>query len=274
MAFIKLLRHSPLSARIGLAMVLINVFAAIFAPIIAPYGETEIVGDVWMPSSSENYLGTDHLGRDMFTRLVYGARNTIVIAFVTTMISFIIGSVLGFFAATLGGWTELSLSRVIDILMAFPTLIFALIALSVVGTSIPALILVIAVLDSTRVYRLSRAVAMDIAVMEFVEAARLRGEKIWWIMRKEILPNAMPPLVAEFGLRFCFVFLFIAALSFLGLGIQPPTADWGGMVRENAGAITFGILTPLWPAGAIAFLTVGVNLIVDWFLKIASGLKD
>jgi len=274
MAFIKLLRQSPLSARIGLAMVLINVIAAVFTPLIAPYGETEIVGDVWMPSSSENYLGTDHLGRDLFTRLVYGARNTIVIAFVTTMLSFFIGSILGFFAATLGGWTELSLSRVIDILMAFPTLIFALIALSVVGTSISALIVVIAVLDSTRVYRLSRAVAMDIAVMEFVEAARLRGERIWWIMRKEILPNAMPPLVAEFGLRFCFVFLFIAALSFLGLGIQPPTADWGGMVRENAGAITFGILTPLWPAGAIAFLTVGVNLIVDWFLQLASGLKD
>ncbi len=110
--------------------------------------------------------------------------------------------------------------------------------------------------------------------MEFVEAARLRGEGIGWIMRKEILPNAMPPLVAEFGLRFCFVFLFIAALSFLGLGIQPPTADWGGMVRENAGAITFGIFIPLWPAGAIAFLTVGVNLVVDWFLKISSGLKD
>jgi len=274
MAFIKLLRHSPLSARIGMAMVLLNVFAAIFAPIITPYGETEIVSDVWMPSSSENFLGTDHLGRDLYTRLVYGARNTILIAFVTTMISFIIGSVLGFFAATLGGWTELGLSRIVDILMAFPTLIFALIALSVVGTSVPALILVIAVLDSTRVYRLSRAVAMDIVVMEFVEAAKLRGEKIWWVMRKEILPNAMPPLVAEFGLRFCFVFLFIAALSFLGLGIQPPTADWGGMVRENAGAITFGILTPLWPAGAIAFLTVGVNLIVDWFLKIASGLKD
>ncbi len=274
MGFIKLLRQSPLSARIGLAMILINVIAAVFTPYIAPYGETEIVGDVWMPSSSENYLGTDHLGRDLFTRLVYGARNTIAIAFVTTMLSFIIGSLLGFFAATLGGWTELTLSRIIDILMAFPTLIFALIALSVVGTSISALILVIAVLDSTRVYRLSRAVAMDIAVMEFVEAARLRGEKIWWVMRKEILPNAMPPLVAEFGLRFCFVFLFIAALSFLGLGIQPPTADWGGMVRENAGAITFGILTPLWPAGAIAFLTVGVNLVVDWFLHLASGLKE
>jgi peptide/nickel transport system permease protein len=255
-------------------MILINVFAAIFAPVIAPYTETEVVGDVWLPMSTDHFLGTDHLGRDMFTRLMYGARNTIAIAFITTLLSFFLGALIGFFAATLGGWTDLSLSRVVDILMAFPTLIFALIVLSVVGTSIGALILVIAVLDSTRVFRLSRAVAMDITVMEYVEAARLRGEGIWWVMRKEILPNALPPLVAEFGLRFCFVFLFIAALSFLGLGIQPPTADWGGMVRENAGAITFGIFIPLWPAGAIAFLTVGVNLIVDWFLKIASGLKD
>ncbi len=274
MGFLKLLRQSPLSARIGLAMILINIFAAIFVPVIAPYSETEMVGDVWLPSSSDHLLGTDHLGRDMFTRLLYGARNTIVIAFVTTLLSFFFGALIGFFAAVIGGWPELIISRIVDILMAFPTLIFALMALSVVGTSVPALILVIAVLDSTRVFRLSRAVAMDINVMEFVEAARLRGEGIFWVMRKEILPNAMPPLVAEFGLRFCFVFLFIAALSFLGLGIQPPTADWGGMVRENAGAITFGILTPLWPAGAIAFLTVGVNLIVDWFLKIASGLKD
>ncbi len=274
MAFFKLLRQSPLAARIGLAMILINVFAAIFAPVITPYGETEIVGDVWLPWSSDHLLGTDHIGRDMFTRLIYGARNTIAIAFITTMLSFVLGALFGILAAALGGWTDMGLSRIVDILMAIPMLIFALVALSVVGTSVTAMILVIAVLDSTRVFRLSRAVAIDIAVMEYVEAARLRGEGIGWIMRKEILPNAMPPLVAEFGLRFCFVFLFIASLSFLGLGIQPPTADWGGMVRENAGAITFGIFTPLWPAGAIAFLTVGVNLIVDWFLKIASGLKD
>lgn len=274
MAFLKLLRQSPLPARVGLVMVLINVAAAVFAPVIAPYGETEVVGDVWLSSSWDHLLGTDHIGRDMFTRLIYGARNTIAIAFVTTMLSFLLGSIFGIFAAALGGWTDMGLSRVVDILMAIPMLIFALVVLSVVGTSILSMILVIAVLDSTRVFRLSRAVAIDIAVMEYVEAARLRGERIGWIMRKEILPNAMPPLVAEFGLRFCFVFLFIASLSFLGLGIQPPTADWGGMVRENAGAITFAIYTPLWPAGAIAFLTVGVNLIVDWFLKIASGLKD
>ena len=274
MAFFKLLRQSPLSARIGLAMILINVFAAIFTPYLSPYSETEVVGDVWLPMSKDHLLGTDHIGRDLFTRLLYGARNTIAIAFITTMLSFVVGIICGFFAATLGGWTDLALSRIVDILMAFPTLIFALMVLSVTGTSVIALILVIALLDSTRVYRLSRAVAMNIEVMEYVEAARLRGEKTWWLMRQEILPNAMPPLVAEFGLRFCFVFLFIAALSFLGLGIQPPTADWGGMVRENAGAITFGIFVPLWPAGAIAFLTVGVNLIVDWFLQIASGLKD
>jgi len=274
MAFFKLIRQSPLSARIGLIIILINILAAILAPVITPYSETEIVADVWAPNSIDNLLGTDNLGRDLLTRLLYGARNTIAIAIATTILSFLTGTIFGFFAATLGGWVDQVLSRIIDIMMAFPTLIFALMVLSVVGTSISALIAVIALLDSTRVYRLSRAVAMDIGVMEFVEAARLRGEKIWWLMRHEILPNAMPPLVAEFGLRFCFVFLFIAALSFLGLGIKPPAADWGGMVRENAGAITFGITTPLWPAGAIAFLTVGVNLIVDWFLRLASGLKD
>ena len=273
-AAVKLLRSAPFSARLGMGMVLLTLLAAILAPVIAPYGETEVAGDVWLPISADHWIGTDNLGRDLFSRLVYGARNTIAIAFLITALSFVVGVVWGFLAATVGGWMDQLLSRCVDILMAFPTLIFALMVLSVVGTSIPALIVVIALLDSTRVFRLSRAVAMDIEVMEFVEAARLRGEGLWWLMRHEILPNAMPPLVAEFGLRFCFVFLFIAALSFLGLGIQPPTADWGSMVRENSGAITFGIFTPLWPAAAIAFLTVGVNLIVDWFLHIASGLED
>ena len=272
--FFKLLKKSPLSARLGLLIVLINIVAAISAPIIAPYSENEMVSDAWLSTCDGHLLGTDHLGRDIFIRIIYGARNTITIAFITTMLSFIVGTTLGLTAATLGGWTDQLLSRIVDVFMAFPTLIFALMVLSVVGTSITALIVTIALLDATRVFRLSRAVAMDIEVMEFVEAARLRGEKIWWLMRHEIMPNALPPLVAEFGLRFCFVFLFIASLSFLGLGIQPPFADWGGMVRENAGAISFGIFSPLWPAAAIALLTIGVNLIVDWFLHMASGLKD
>ncbi len=257
-----------------MGIVLLNILVAILAPLIAPYGETSVVGDVWESYSSHFYFGTDHIGRDLFTRMVFGARNTIGLAFIITILSFSFGSLMGFIAAVKGGWTDQLLSRIIDILMAFPTLIFALMILSVLGSSITTLIFTIAILDSTRVYRLSRAVAMDIEVMEFVEAARLRGEGLWWIIRQEILPNAMPPLIAEFGLRFCFVFLFIASLSFLGLGLQPPLSDWGGMVRENAGAITFGIYIPLIPAGAIALLTVGVNLIVDWFLHLSSGLHE
>lgn len=274
MMFLKSLKKSPLSARIGLAIVFLNIAACILAPVVAPYGETQIVADVWLPSSSTNLLGTDQLGRDMFTRLLYGARNTISISLAITMLSFTIGIICGFFAAVLGGWIDQILSRIVDIIMAFPTLIFALMVLSVLGTSIPILIVVIAILDSTRVYRLSRALGMDIEVMDYVEVAKLRGEGLWWIIRHEILPNALPPLLAELGMRFCFVFLFIAALSFLGLGIQPPMADWGGMVRENAGAITFGILIPLWPASAIAFLTIGVNLIVDWFLRRTSEIRS
>ena len=231
----QLFKKAPLSARIGMIMVLVNIIAALFAPLLAPYGETEIVGQVWETMSWNHLLGTDHLGRDLFSRIVYGARNTISIAFATTALSFLMGMIGGFLAATIKGWFDHIYSRIVDIVMAFPTLVFALMVLSVVGTSVPILIATIAILDSTRVYRLSRAVAMDIEVNEFVEAARLRGEGLWWLARHEILPNAMPPLVAEFGLRFCFVFLFIASLSFLGLGLQPPTADWGGMVRQNGG---------------------------------------
>ncbi len=272
--FWKELRQAPGPAWFGLVVILMYVMVAATAPIIAPYGETAVVGEQYEAWSDQYLLGTDNLGRDMLTRLLYGARNTVAIAFVTTCLSFLIGGLSGLLAATRGGWTDQVLSRIVDVLMAIPTLIFALMIMTIVGTSIPSLIMVIAVLDSTRVFRLARAVAMNIVVMEYVEAARLRGEGIAWIIRSELLPNAMPPLVAEFGLRFCFVFLFISALSFLGLGVQPPTADWGSMVRDNATLITFGDFTPLLPAAAIALLTVSVNFVVDWFLQKTSGLKD
>jgi peptide/nickel transport system permease protein len=190
------------------------------------------------------------------------------------MLAFLLGGALGILASVLRGWVDEVLGRFVDVLMAIPQLIFALVLLSIVGASVVNLILIIAVLDSTRVFRLSRAVAMNVAVMDYVEAARLQGEKLGWIMSREILPNILPPLVAEFGLRFCFVFLTVSALSFLGVGIQPPTADWGSMVRENATLITYGEITPLLPAGAIALLTVAVNFVVDWFLHKTSGLRD
>ena len=272
--FWKALRKAPGTAWVGLAIIVFYVFMAVFAPFLTPYGESEVVGGEFLEWSGTHLLGTDNLGRDMLTRLIYGARNTIGIAFLTTTLTFMLGSVTGFTAATLGGWIDQILSRIVDILMAIPSLIFALLILTITGTSIPALIIVIAVLDSTRVFRLSRAVSMNVVVMDYVEVARLRGEGLWWIMNREVLPNATAPLVAEFGLRFCFVFLFISALSFLGLGIQPPTADWGSMVRDNATLITFGDITPLLPAAAIAMLTVGVNFVVDWFLQLTSGLRD
>ncbi|MER8530028.1 ABC transporter permease [Mesorhizobium sp. M1272] len=265
---------APLSAQFGMVVIALYIVAAVFAPQLAPYGEAQIVGSQFEPWSSTFWLGTDNLGRDMFTRLLYGARNTIGIALITTLLAFSIGSTAGLVAATFGGWTDQLLSRVIDILMSIPQLIFALLLLSIFGTSTTSLILIIAVLDSTRVFRLCRAVAINAAVSDYVEAARLRGEGPIWIMSREILPNILPTLIAEFGLRFCFVFLLISGLSFLGLGIQPPTSDWGSMVRDSATLIVYADTTPLLPAGAIALLAVAVNLVVDWFLHAASGLKD
>ena len=265
---------APISAKLGLLTIAVYLFVAIFAPFVAPYSETEILGGAYELWSEKFPLGTDNLGRDMLSRLIFGARNTIGIALAAVVIAFAIGGVMGMLSALLGGWYDSIISRVVDILMAIPGLVFALLILTILGTSITTLVLVIAVLDSTRVYRITRAAAMNIAVMDFVEVARLRGEGLWWVVRKEILPNIMAPLLAEFGLRFCFVFLFIAALSFLGLGIQPPTADWGSMVRDNATLINYDDITPLLPAAAIAILTVAVNFVVDWLLHKSSGLRS
>ena len=274
------LQKSPLTARFGLVVIFSYIIVALFAPLIAPYGEAEVFPIPYAPWSSEFLFGTDQIGRDIFSRLIYGARNTVGIAVATTALAFTIGVILGLAAAISRGWLDQILSRSVDVLMAIPSLIFALVLLSIFGSTVTNLIIIIAVLDSTRVFRLTRAVSINVVVMDYVEAARLRGEGLVWIMRREILPNILPPLIAEFGLRFCFVFLTIAALSFLGVGIQPPTADWGSMVRENASLIQFAQydlkagLTPLLPATAIALLTVAVNFVVDWFLHKTSGIRD
>ncbi|WP_342618045.1 ABC transporter permease [Rhodoferax sp. GW822-FHT02A01] len=265
----KVFGHKPtLSAWFGLTVVAIFIFVSIFTPWLAPYGQSANVGGTWDEPSRAMLLGADQIGRDMLTRIMYGARMTIGVALAITLLSFLIGIVLGFVSAVMGGWVDIFFSRLVDVMLSIPGLIFALIILGVFGSSIPVLIMTIAVLDSTRVFRLARALGMNLTVMEYVEAARLRGEGLWWIIRREILPNAWAPLISEFGLRFCFNFLFIAGLSFLGLGIQPPYADLGGMVRENAAAINFGMMAPIYPATAIALLTVSVNLVVDWMLSI------
>ena len=267
----RLLGHRlSVPALIGLVIIALNLIAALFAPLIAPFDQADVVGDAWADPDGTYWLGLDNLGRDLFSRLIYGARMSIGLSFVITCLSFAIGITTGFTAAVLKGWVDTALSRLVDLLLSMPTLIFAFIILSVLGTELPVLIVTIAILDSTKVFRLSRALAMNLAALEYVEVARVRGEGLWWVIRKEILPNAMAPLIAEFGLRFSFAFLFIAALSFLGLGVQPPNADWGSMVRDYRDMINLDVMAPLYPAGAIAILTIGVNFVVDWMLAIHS----
>jgi len=292
----KLFRAMPLTAAFGVLVILLYAIVSIFAGSIAPYGQEEIFananvvpgGNPMMGGDPNFPLGTDQIGRDIYSRLIYGAQNTVGIAFATTCLAFFVGGSLGFLAAIVGGWLDQILSRAVDVLMAIPALIFALLLMTIasvwsnqlgVGRTI-FMVLIIAMIDSTRVYRLSRAVGQNIVVMDYIEAAKLRGEGMGYLIFKEILPNATAPLLAEFGLRFCFVFLTIASLSFLGVGIQPPLADWGTMVKDLSQFINFAAFAPnvatapLLAAGAIALLTVAVNFVVDWMLHKSSGLKD
>ena len=292
----KAFRQMPVTASFGIFTILIYALLAIFADFIAPYEQVEVFaknnvlpgGDPTLGGDPNHLLGTDQIGRDILSRLIYGAQNTVGIAFATTCLAFFIGTSLGFLAATIGGWFDQLLSRLVDMLIAIPLLIFALLLLTIAtawagsnsGLLTFFMILIIACLDATRVFRLSRAVGMNIVVMDFFEAAKLRGEKSSYLIFKEILPNAYAPLLAEFGLRFCFVFLTIASLSFLGVGIQPPLADWGTMVKDLSSFINFAEFSPLTAAlpllaaGAIALLTVAVNFVVDWMLHRSSGLKE
>lgn len=292
----KAFRQMPVTASFGILTIIIYAILSIFAEAIAPYGQADIFdkinllpgGDPATGGDPAHPLGTDQIGRDLLSRLIYGGQNTVGIAFATTCLAFFIGASLGFLAATIGGWFDQILSRIVDMLMAIPQLIFALLLITIAtawaGSEQALLtiymVVIIAVLDSTRVFRLSRAVGMNIVVMDFFEAAKLRGENMRYLVFREILPNAYAPLLAEFGLRFCFVFLTIAALSFLGVGIQPPLADWGTMVKDLSQFINFATLSPLTAAlpllaaGAIALLTVAVNFVVDWMLHQSSGLKE
>lgn len=255
----------PLTAKISLLIIAAYGVVALLAPWLAPFGEAEIIGRPYQQPGSGSLLGTDQLGRDLLSRMIYGARNTIGIALFTAILSFLIGVPLGLFCAVKQGLFDEATGRVVDALMSIPTLVFSLMLLAVVGKNPVNLILILAMLDSTRAFRLSRALGMSVVTMEFYEAAKLRGQTSVSLALREILPNIRHPLISEFGLRFCFVFLTISALSFLGVGLQPPTADWGSMVAENKVLISYGRLAPIFPALAIAVLMVSVNFVVDWY---------
>jgi len=236
----------------------------VIGPSIAPFHQMDFAGDdSFLPGDGEFLLGTDSLGRDTFSRILWGARTTIGISLLSTLFAYFIGITLGIAAAVKGGWFDMLISRINDAVLSLPTIMLGLIAIAALGSSIPILIGIAAVIYASSVFRISRALALDIMVQDYVEAAKARGEGVWWIITHEILPNAAMPLATDFGLRLVFIVLFISSLSFLGLGVQPPTADWGSMVRENLQGLPYGSYASIWPAVAIASFTISVNLIVD-----------
>jgi peptide/nickel transport system permease protein len=264
----ELVSQLSITSVICISVIVCFIFVALFAPALAPHPEGAILTNESFALRDETMmLGSDFLGRDLFSRLIYGARVTLSVALAISSIAFFVGAALGFFASVKGGWIDSTLSRIVDALISFPAIMIALIVISSLGSSFAVLIFTVAMIDATRVFRVARALGMDIVVQDYIEAARVRGEKLGWIMWHELLPNALAPLAAEFGIRFTYAILFISALSFLGLGVQPPHADLGVMVKENMQGLLYGSYAPIFPALCIAMVTLSVNLLVDWFLK-------
>lgn len=250
---------------VGLSLLAMNGLLVVLGSAIAPHSAAELMGGgAFGPPSDAAPWGTDYLGRDLLSRVLHGAKYSIGVAVLATLLGFVAGISIGFAAAEIRGRFDIVMIWICDILLSFPSILLALLVIAGFGTSLPILIVTIAFIQLPRVIRLSRSVAMGISALEFVEVARARGESLASILLREILPNSLRPLAVEFGLRMSFAVLFISSLSFLGLGIQPPEADWGGMVRENLPGIYYGALAAIVPALLIGLLVLGINLTVDW----------
>ena len=265
------------AGKVGVVVLIFWVIIVVIGPMISPYYEGDILdeelfvvpgGDEYpdtdfQPPSKIVYLGTDYLGRDTLSRILYGARTTIGISFIATLWAYVIGVTLGIAAAVGSKLLDMTLSRLNDAVLAIPSLMLALVMIAALGSTIPLLILLTGIIYAASVFRIARSLGQEVMVSDFVEAARVRGEGLWWIITREILPNIAMPLATDFGLRFVWIILFISALSFLGLGVQPPMSDWGSMVKENLPGLIYGSIAPIVPSLAIATLTISVNMIVD-----------
>ncbi|MDX8445299.1 ABC transporter permease [Mesorhizobium captivum] len=245
-------------------VILAWTLVAIFAPYIIPHPIGDIVDDDYFgPMRQGLWLGSDYLGRDMLSRVLMGARYTVGISLAAVSIACFSGVVLGMIAAVTGGWLDTCLSRFLDAMNSIPSKLFGLVVVAAVGSSIPVLILTLAVIYIPGAYRFARALAVNINTMDFMTVARVRGESTVYLIGSEILPNIIRPVLADFGLRFVFIVLLLSGLSFLGLGLQPPLADWGALVRENIGGLPFAAPAVIVPSLAIASLTISVNLLID-----------
>ena len=266
------------TGKLGVVIVALWAIIVVIGPYIAPYHEADFLDESlfvvpgsddmypdtdFQPPSKIAWLGTDYLGRDVLSRILFGARTTIGISLVACFLAYVVGVTLGIAAAVGTERFDMVLSRLNDAFMAIPHIMLALVVIAAIGSTVPILILVVGFIYATSVYRIARALGQDVMVSDFVEAARVRGEGSWWIITREILPNIAMPLATDFGVRFVYIILFIAALSFLGLGVQPPMSDWGSMVKENLVGLAYGAVAPLVPSVAIATLTISINLIVD-----------
>jgi peptide/nickel transport system permease protein len=253
-----------LGAAIGALIVLFWIAIALFGPLLAPHDVGAVVdADVFGDFSRAFPLGTDYLGRDMLSRIIFGTRYTIGIALAATVLAVIAGGTLGMLAAVSGGWIDAALSRSFDALISIPSLMFGLVAIAALGSSIPVLVGTAAIIYTPGAFRIWRSLAVNVNAMDYVVVAKARGEGKGYLIREEILPNVLGPVLTDLGLRFVFAVLLLSSLSFLGLGIQPPDADWGSLVRENMTGLSDGAPAPVVAAAAIASLTIGVNLIVD-----------
>jgi peptide/nickel transport system permease protein len=257
---------------LGAAVVLFWAIIALLAPYLVPHSIGEIVdADYFGSISRELWLGSDYLGRDMVSRILMGARYTVGISLAAVTIACVSGVTLGMTAAITGGWPDMILSRFLDAMSSIPSKLFSLVVVAAVGSSIPVLIIMLSVIYIPGAYRFARALAVNINTMDFVMVARIRGESVFYLIRAEILPNIIGPVMADFGLRFVFIVLLLSGLSFLGLGVQPPYADWGALVHENIGGLPYGAPAVIFPSLAIASLTISVNLLID---NLPSKIRD
>ncbi|MGY6117764.1 ABC transporter permease [Paraburkholderia strydomiana] len=260
----RLVQRFSVLGLLGLLMVLFWLLVAFVGPLVAPYKggaltSTEIFGRY----SAAYPLGTDYLGRDMLSRILYGARYTVGLALAAALLASVIGTFFGLLAAVSGKWVDEVLSRLFDALISIPSKVLALVVIAAFGSSITMLTTVAALAYIPGAFRISRSLALNLMGLEYVQVARARGEGLLYIARVEVLPNMIHPMLADFGLRFVFIVLLLSGLSFLGLGVQPPNADWGSLVRENIGGLSEGAPAVLMPAVAIATLTIGMNLLID-----------
>jgi peptide/nickel transport system permease protein len=250
------------------ALLVFWAIVATIGPALAPHLDSAIVSDkVFAAPGQVGLLGSDYFGRDLLSRLIYGARTTLSLALAANTIAFLGGVSVGFVAAVTGRWIDEALSRVVDVFFSIPSLILALICISALGTSAWILVLTVGFIEATRVFRIARSVAFNILSQDFVDVARARGETMGWILTREVLPNALPPLLTDFGVRFTATIILMSSISFLGLGVQPPQADLGMMVRENMSGLRIGAMSAVLPALAILSITLATNLLVDWNLR-------